>query len=86
MLPGILAVLMVGSVAGSVESGRGYPGYDYGYDRGYDGHRAYNRCGGYRCCGDCGYGGYSYRQYGYDYRYRYSYRGYDYGYGGYGDE
>jgi hypothetical protein len=84
MLPGILAVLMVGTVAGSVESDRGYRGH--GYDYGYDGYRAYDRCGGNRCCGDCGYGGYSYRQYGYDYHYRYGYRGYDSGYGGYGNE
>jgi hypothetical protein len=92
MLPGILAVLMVGTVAGSVESGfgRGYPGCDRGC---YDAYRAYSGCG-YRRYDDCGrpYGGY--REYGYrdsDYReygyresrgYSYGYRDYDYrGYG-----
>jgi hypothetical protein len=92
MLPGILAVLMMGTVAGSVDSGsgRGYPGCDRGC---YDSYRAYSGCG-YRRYDDCGrpYGGY--RDYGYrdygprDYGYReYGYResrGYSYGYRDYG--
>jgi hypothetical protein len=94
MLPGILAVLMVGGLAGSVESGsgRGYPGCDRGCYGDYTGYRAYSGCGGYDDCGRRGgYGGYDYRGYdrrgygygGYDYSYAYRYRGYDYG--GYGE-
>jgi hypothetical protein len=97
MLPGILAVLMVGGLAGSVESGagRGYPVCDRGCYGDHSGYRAYSGCGGYDDCGRRGgYGGYDYR--GYDYRgYErrgYSYGGYDYsyayrdrGYGGYGE-
>jgi hypothetical protein len=80
MLGAIFAVLMVGTLAGSIESDRGdgcyrtscYQRYDRDYHGGYD---AYNGCGGYRGCG--GYGGYgACRGYG-------GCRGYD-GYGGYG--
>jgi hypothetical protein len=80
MLGAIFAVLMVGTLAGPIESDRGdrcyrtscYQRYDRDYQGGYD---VYNGCGGYRGCdgygryGACsGYGGC---------------RGYD-GYGGYG--
>jgi hypothetical protein len=97
MLPGILAVMMMGTVAGSADSGagRGYPGCDRGC---YEGYRAHSGCGyRYDDCGrryggyrDGGYRDYSYRDYGYrDYSYReYGYRGYgyrDYDYGGYGE-
>jgi hypothetical protein len=79
MLSGILAVLIVGSLAGSVEaeSDRGchrtqcYQRYDRGYYDGCHAYGPYGACGGYR--GYPGYGGYS----AYD-----GYRGYG-GYGGY---
>jgi hypothetical protein len=73
MLSGLLAVLIVGSIAGSVEaeSHRGcyrtpcYPRYEWGYDGGCGayGGCSYNRgYGGYRGYGDYGgygnYGGY----------------------------
>jgi hypothetical protein len=89
MLTGILAVMMVGTLAGSVESGpgTGYPRYDRGYyggSGGYGGYPGYGGCGGYPGYADCGrYGGYGYREYGYR-RYEYGYRGYDRG-GYYGD-
>jgi hypothetical protein len=62
MLGAIFAVLMVGTLAGSIESDRGdgcyrtscYQRYDRDYHGSYD---AYNGCGGYRGCG--GYGRYS---------------------------
>jgi hypothetical protein len=81
MLTGLLAVLLVGHVAGSIEteSRRDYPRYDRGY---YAGYGAYGRCA-YRGYADCGY----YRRYGHG-GYEYGYDGYDYRgyeYGGYGD-
>jgi hypothetical protein len=92
MLTGLLAVLMVGHVAGSVEGGSSgaYPRYDhryYGESGGYGGYPVYNGCSAYRGSPDCGRygGGYGYREYSYR-RYEYGYRGYDYGgYGGYGE-
>jgi hypothetical protein len=83
MLGAIFAVLMVGTIAGSIESDRGdgcyrtscYQRYERDYQGGYDvysgcgGSRGYAGCGGYGGYGACsGYGGC---------------RGYD-GYGGYG--
>jgi hypothetical protein len=64
MLSGLIAVLIVGTLAGAVdaESGRGcyrrpcYPTYDRGYYGGCDGYNPYGGCGGYR--GNPGYGGY----------------------------
>jgi hypothetical protein len=59
MLSGLLAVLLVGTLAGSVEADRGdgcnraqcYPRYDRGY---------YSGCGDYNSYGGCrGYRGYS---------------------------
>ena len=80
MLGAVFAVLMVGTLAGSIESDRGdgcyrtscYQRYDRDYHDGYD---VYNGCGAYRGCG--GYGRYSACN-GYG-----GCRGYD-GYGGYG--
>jgi hypothetical protein len=74
MLSGLLAVLLVGTLAGSVEADRGdgchraqcFPRYDRGYNSGCGDYNSYGRCGGYR-----GYSGYG------------SYGGYD-GCGGYG--
>jgi hypothetical protein len=62
MLGAIFAVLMVGTLAGSIESDRGDGCYRTSccqrYDRDYHGsYDAYNGCGGYRGCG--GYGRYS---------------------------
>jgi hypothetical protein len=68
MLGAVFAVLMVGTLAGSIEADRGdgcyrtscYPRYDHDYHGGYD---AYGGCDGYRGCGSyggygaCGYGG-----------------------------
>jgi hypothetical protein len=76
MLVAVFAVLMVGTLAGSVEADRGdgcyrtscYQRYDRDYHGGYD---AYSGCGGNPGCGGygaCGNGGC---------------RGYN-GYGGYG--
>jgi hypothetical protein len=79
MLVAVFAVLMVGTIAGSVEADRGdgcyrtscYPRYDrdyHGGDNAYGGcggYRGYAGCGGYGACGNGGC------------------RGYD-GYGGYG--
>lgn len=78
MLPGLIAVLLVGHVAGSIEaqSRRDYPGYDRGYYAGHGSHDAYGGCAGYRGYPDCS--GYGYRRYGY------GYGGYEYGYGSYG--
>jgi hypothetical protein len=81
MFTGLLAVLIVGSLAGSVQADRGdgcnrascYPRYDRGD---YDGYGAYGGCGGYRGCG--GYDGC--RGYGRCGRYD-GYGGYDGGYG-----
>ena len=64
MLSGLLAVLIVGSLAGSVDAeSRGgcyrtpcYPTYDRGYYGGCGGYNPYGGCGGYR--GYPGYGGY----------------------------
>jgi hypothetical protein len=78
MLIAVFAVLMVGTVAGSVEADRGdgcyrtscYQRYDRDYRGGDD---AYSGCGGYR--GYAGCGGYGCGNGGC--------RGYD-GYGGYG--
>jgi hypothetical protein len=69
MLSGLLAVLIVGTLAGSLEADRGdgryrtpdNPRYSRDY---YDGHGggygAYGGCGGYRGYAGCGgYGGYS---------------------------
>jgi hypothetical protein len=61
MLVAVFAVLMVGAIAGSVETDRGdgcyrtscSQRYDRGYHGGYD---AYSGCNGYR--GDAGCGGY----------------------------
>jgi len=67
MFTGLLAVLIVGTLAGSVEADRGdgryrtpdYPRYSRDYYDGYgSGYGAYGGCGGYRgyaCCG--GYDG-----------------------------
>jgi hypothetical protein len=68
MLSGLLAVLIVGTLAGAgdAESGRGcystpcYQTYDRGYYGGCGGYNPYGGCGGYR--GYPGYGGYG----GYD--------------------
>jgi len=69
MLSGFLAVLIVGTLAGSVETGRGggcyrtpcYPRYDrdyYGGCGGCGGYGAYDGCSGYRGFAGCGgYGG-----------------------------
>jgi hypothetical protein len=81
MFTGLLAVLVVGTLAGSVDADRGdgcyrascYPRYDRGY---YDRYGAYGGCGGYRGCG--GYDGC--RGYGRCGRYD-GYGGYDGGYG-----
>ncbi len=71
MLNGLLAVLIVGTLAGSVETeshGRCYrtpcyPRYSRDYYGGCvdcDGYRIYRRCGAYRGYPGCGdYGGYS---------------------------
>ena len=80
MLGAIFAVLMVGTLAGSIKSDRGdgcyrtscYQSHNRDYHGGYD---VYNGCGGYRGCG--GYGRYGACS-GYG-----GCRGYD-GYGGYG--
>jgi hypothetical protein len=64
MLSGLLAVLIVGTLAGSVEADRGdgcyrsqcYPRYDRGYYGGCGDYNSYGGCGGYR--GYPGYGGY----------------------------
>ena len=87
MLSGLLAVLIVGTLAGSVEADRGdwryrtpdYPRYSRDYNDGYgSGYGAYGGCGGYRGYAGCG---------GYDgcrgYRRCGNYGGYG-GYGGYG--
>jgi hypothetical protein len=70
MVSGILAVLMVGALAGSVDPGPGagcygapcYPRYSGGYYGGCvgcGGYGAYNGCGGYRGYVGCGgYGSY----------------------------
>jgi hypothetical protein len=81
MLGAIFAVLMVGTLAGSIESDRGdgcyRPSCNQRYDRDYHGgYDVYNGCGGYRGCG--GYGRYGAACSGYG-----GCRGYD-GYGGYG--
>jgi hypothetical protein len=83
MLSGLLAVLIVGTLAGSVEADRGdwryrrpdYPRHSRDYYDGYGGgYGAYGGCGGYRGCG------------GYDgcrgYRWCGNYGGYGGGYGG----
>ncbi len=78
MLSGLVAVLIVGSLTGSIEAGseRGcyrtpcYPRYDRGYDSGCSAYGPYGGCGDRR-----GYGGYR----AYD-----DYSGYG-NYGGYGD-
>src|SRR5258708_33834031 len=81
MVTGLLAVLIVGTLAGSVEADRGvgryrtpdYPRYSRDYYDGYGGgYGAYGGCGGYRGYAGCG---------GYD-----GCRGYGPcgGYGGYG--
>ena len=88
MLTGILAVLIVGTLAGSVETDRGdgchwtqcYPRYDRGYYGGGGGcgdYSTFGGCGGYRGYAGCGYGGYAACGYG-------GYRGCS-GYGGCGD-
>src|SRR5262249_42968426 len=79
MLSGLLAVLIVGTLAGSVdaESGRSYPRYDRGY---YGGNGAYGGCGDYRGYAGCGYGGCR----GYGWCGRYGSYGGDGGYGSYG--
>lgn len=71
MLSGILTVLIVGTLAGSVDAGPGggcyrgpcYPRYSgdyYGGCSGCGGYGAYSGCGGYRGYAGCGgYGGYS---------------------------
>jgi hypothetical protein len=64
MFTGLLAVLIVGTLAGSVDTDRGdgcyraqcYPRYDRGYYGGCGGYDSYGGCGGYR--GYPGYGGY----------------------------
>src|SRR5215470_11668918 len=87
MLSGVLAVLIVGTLAGSIEADRGdgcyrtscYQRYDRGYydgGGGCGGYSTYGGCGGYRGYADCGYGGYAGCGYGY--------RGCS-GYGGGGD-
>ena len=70
MLSGLFAVLIVGTLAGSVEADRGdgcyraqcYPRYDRGYYAGCGGYRGYAGCGGYGgysgCSGYNGCGGY----------------------------
>jgi len=88
MLSGLLAVLIVGTLAGSVEADRGdwrhrtpdYPRYSRDYYDGYgSGYGAYGGCGGYRGYAGCG---------GYDgcrgYRRCGNYGGYGGGYSGYG--
>ena len=88
MLSGVLAVLIVGTLAGSIEPDRGdvcyrtscYPRYDRGYYGGCGGYSTYGGCSGYRGYAGCGYGGYAGCGYGY--------RGCDYDgcadYGGHG--
>jgi hypothetical protein len=85
MFTGLLAVLIVGTLAGSVDTDRGdgcrrtscYPRYDRGYYGGYgayggcDGNRGYAGCGGYDGCRGYGSCG-SYGGYG-------GYGGYDNG-------
>jgi hypothetical protein len=83
MLGAIFAVLMVGTLASSIESDRGDGCYrtscNQRYDRDYHGgYDVYSGCGGYRGYAGCGgYGGYAACS-GYG-----GCRGYD-GYGGYG--
>ncbi len=80
MLSGLLAVLIVGTLAGSVEAESGggcyrtpcYPRYDRGY---YGGYGTYGGCGGYRGYAGCG---------GYDGCRGYGRCGSYGGYGGYG--
>src|SRR5215470_4455260 len=80
MLSGVLAVLIVGTLAGSIEADRGdgcyrascYQRYDRGYYGGCVGYSTYDGCGGYRGYYGCGYGGYA----GWGYGFR--------GWGGYG--